>query len=111
MQGNEGSDDLPSISLRDFKVETLIGKGGFGSVYRGIWEGIDIAVKQLHIESLTTDLMQEFIHEAKIMQKCRHPNIVQFYAVCIRQGKDSLLMEYLPNGSLFQLLNNSRYAS
>lgn len=101
--------NLPSISINDFKVESLIGKGGYGNVYRGIWEGVDVAIKQLHMETLAHDLLQEFLNEAKIMQSCRHPNIVQFFAVCVQQGKDSLIMEYLPNGSLFNLLNDSRF--
>jgi serine/threonine protein kinase len=71
-------------------------------------EGIDVAIKQWHLENLSKDLLQEFINEAKIMNKCRHPNIVQFFAICIKQGKDSLIMEYLPNGSLYQNLSDSR---
>jgi serine/threonine protein kinase len=99
---------VPQVSISSFQIESLIGKGGFGSVYRGIWEGIDVAIKQCHLENLTFDLLQEFIKEAKIMHKCQHPNIVKFFAICVKQGKDCLIMEFLPNGSLFQNLSDSR---
>jgi serine/threonine protein kinase len=102
------TEDIPIVDISNFKIDSLIGKGGFGNVYRGIWEGMDVAIKQWHLENLENDLLQEFINEAKIMHKCRHPNIVLFFAICIKQGKDSLIMEYLPNGSLYKNLSNLR---
>lgn len=101
-------DDIPKVSSSEIKQDAEIGRGGFGVIYRGVWEGMDVAIKQLHLENLSNDLLQEFINEAKIMHKCRHPNIVLFFAICVEPGKNSLIMEFLPNGSLFKNLSESR---
>ena len=48
---------LINISLRelshacnDFHISNQIGRGGFGEVYRGRWNGQDIAVKRIKDE-------------------------------------------------------------
>lgn len=105
---NELTLSLPCIPFSRFKVLNLLGKGGYGNVYKGEWDGLEVAIKQLHIASLPFDLLQEFRNEAKIMHKCQHPNIVRFFAISVEEGKDSIIMEYLPKGSLFQNLCDSR---
>lgn len=101
-------EEVPKIAYSDLKIGTLIGKGGFGNVYKGIWDGVDVAVKQWHLEMMKNDLLDQFLSEAKIMYKCRHPNIVQFFAICVEPANNSLVMELLPNGSLYDLLNDSK---
>lgn len=88
-------------------VESLVGKGSFGAVYRGVWNGVVVAIKQLHREALSNDFLQEFDKEAQILLRCRHPNIVQLFAYHL-QDKCVLVYEYMDKGSLFQILANAK---
>lgn len=108
-KGKQDAEDIPRVYSAELKIDQVIGEGGFGTVYRGVWEGMDVAIKQLRLEALGHDPLQEFFQEAKIMHRCRHPNIVLFFALCIEPGKNSLIMEQLPKGSLYKNLSDSRY--
>eukprot|EP01042_Synura_sphagnicola_P036592 gene36592-biopygen10918 len=65
----------------------------------------DVAVKELLLGQLTDDALREFEAEAQIMKELRHPNIVQFLGYCI-SPRPCIVMEYMPRGSLHQLLRN-----
>ena len=56
---------------------------------------------------LTETATAELSSEAKVMAQLRHPHIVQLIGMSINpQGAYSLVMEYVPHGSLYQLLHN-----
>jgi len=65
----------------------------------------DVAVNELLLGQLTDDALQEFEAEAQTMKELRHPNIVQFLGYCI-SPRPCIVMEYMPRGSLHQLLRN-----
>jgi len=98
--------NLPMIESASLQQGDLIGQGGFGEVYQGRWQGIDVAIKNLYLKTLPSVLKQEFIEEATIMAKCRYPNIVCLYGVCLEEGHYSIVMEYLSKGSLFEVLSD-----
>lgn len=63
-----------------YRIEDVLGRGGFGSVYRAtqLAIGRSVAIKVLH-ESLADDLKEvaRFQQEARAMARVRHPNVVQ----------------------------------
>src|SRR5690349_4414584 len=96
--------ELVEIPPSNIKKLKSIGIGGFAEVFIGKWEGQDIAIKQLHLKSLPTALFQDFINEAEIMAKCRHPSIVTFFGISVQEGSYQFILEYLSRGSLYQNL-------
>ncbi len=70
-----------------------IGKGSFGSVYKGRWRYIDVAVKVVTDPKLSTLFIEEF----NTMTHVRHPNIVQLLGYV--KDPFMIVMEYLPGGS------------
>lgn len=89
----------------------VLGAGSYGTVYRGSYHGIAVAIKKLH-EDKGADAPrkeQEFEHEIAFLRTIRHPNIVLFFG-CGRFGDGArfLVTELLVNGSLRTVLSDSK---
>jgi serine/threonine protein kinase len=54
---------------------------------------------------------QQFLDEAKMMNKYRHPNLVQFIGVCYNTGQNKLfiLSEFMPGGDLQKYLKKQQH--
>ncbi|KAJ0983517.1 hypothetical protein J5N97_011772 [Dioscorea zingiberensis] len=82
----------------NFAAENILGKGGFGPVYKGKLEGKEIAVKRLSRNS--TQGVDEFKNEVILIAKLQHRNLVRLFGYCIQGEERMLIYEYMPNGSL-----------
>lgn len=51
----------------------MIGEGGFGVVYKGVWQGIEVAVKEM---SLSYEEFAVMDAEMTFMSTFRHPRLV-----------------------------------
>ncbi|RLN35512.1 hypothetical protein C2845_PM03G19380 [Panicum miliaceum] len=83
-----------------FKDKHLLGKGGFGRVYRGVLpkSKVEVAVKRVSHESRQG--MKEFVAEVVSIGRIRHRNLVQLLGYCRRKGELLLVYDYMPNGNL-----------
>eukprot|EP00958_Prasinococcus_capsulatus_P012027 scaffold1200_cov383-Prasinococcus_capsulatus_cf.AAC.2 len=104
----------------------VIGRGGSAEVLRGQWHGTDVAVKRLlgwEIDALSHDdsLMGRtdgrkggdwaiLEREMELLSKLRHPNLVLYLGASRKPPNVSIIMEYVPNGSLDALLYKSTIA-
>ncbi|CAL9234611.1 unnamed protein product [Arabidopsis halleri] len=82
----------------NFNAENKLGQGGFGMVFKGKWEGRDIAVKRVSEKSRQGK--QEFISEIKTIGNLNHKNLVKLLGWCYERKEFLLVYEYMPNGSL-----------
>ena len=70
--------------------------------YKGKWRNaIDVAIKTLKTGTMSSS---DFLQEAAIMKKFRHPNLVALYAVCSKEEPIYIVTEYMTKGSLLDLL-------
>jgi len=97
----------PIISFATLTFKRELGRGAFGIVSEGIWQFKPVAIKQLTSLHLSVDAAAEFQKETAVMAELRHPNIITFYGICTEPGKYAMVMEYMPKGSLFSVLQNS----
>lgn len=84
----------------------ILGRGAFGEVRVAKWRNIDIACKNLHIESEDVDQLdrESWRHEIAMLSSLRHPNLVQFLGICEgASNTTSILTELLPC-SLYDIL-------
>ncbi|XP_044461082.1 putative serine/threonine-protein kinase [Mangifera indica] len=90
-------------ATEDFHVRNKIGRGGFGTVYKGVLKnGKQIAVKTLSAESKQG--VQEFRTEVNTLSNVKHPNLVELLGCCIQGTQRTLVYEYVENGSLDRVL-------
>ncbi|XP_074302727.1 RAF-like serine/threonine-protein kinase 20 [Silene latifolia] len=103
---------LQIIKNEDLEELRELGSGTFGTVYHGKWRGTDVAIKRIKKSCFTgrsseqERLTAEFWHEAEILSKLHHPNVVAFYGV-VQDGPGGTLAtvaEFMVDGSLRHVL-------
>jgi len=87
--------------LGDVQRGTRIGSGQFSTVYKSIWHGTVVAEKVLKDQSASDDFAAEVEMFVTIGA---HPRITQFLGACHEPGQLSMLLTFMPSGSLDQLL-------
>jgi Leucine-rich repeat (LRR) protein len=90
-----------------YEVLEVLGKGGFGIVFRAFDEQLQrvVAVKVLAPAlAATSPARKRFLREARSSAKVRHENVVQVYAV-EEQPLPYLVMEFIPGETLQQRLD------
>ena len=86
-------------ATHNFSKENLLGRGGFGPVYKGqLPDEMEIAVKRL--ASHSGQGFTEFKNEVELIAKLQHNNLVKLLGCCIQGEEKVLVYEYLPNKSL-----------
>nr|POF00881.1 putative lrr receptor-like serine/threonine-protein kinase [Quercus suber] len=93
----------------NFSEERIIGKGGFGTVYRGVLpDGREVAVKKLQREGIEGE--REFRAEMEVLSGngfgWPHPNLVTLYGWCLDGTQKILVYEYMEGGSLEDLISD-----
>ncbi|XP_076950192.1 putative LRR receptor-like serine/threonine-protein kinase At1g51880 [Bidens hawaiensis] len=78
--------------------KTVIGKGGFGTVYHGYNGKDQVAVKMLTESSVQG--YKEFQAEVKLLMDVRHKNITSLVGYCNDNSRKGIIYEYMANGSL-----------
>ncbi|KAH3765766.1 leucinerich repeat kinase [Pelomyxa schiedti] len=96
--------NLETIDISTITKLKELGKGGFGVVWKGLYRGVTVAVKELI--SIGKEAFSEFHHEVKMMSALTHPNIVQLFGVS--HSPLALVMEYAPLGDLYHFIHSKR---
>jgi serine/threonine protein kinase len=89
-----------------YDIVSVIGRGGMGTVYKGIDPRIGrcVAVKVLPAAGHDADLLTRFYREARYTGNLQHPNIVTVYELGEHEGAPYMAMEYLDGASLDVLI-------
>ncbi|KAF8053349.1 hypothetical protein N665_1425s0001, partial [Sinapis alba] len=95
------------IDFSELTVGTRVGIGFFGEVFRGVWNGTDVAIKLFLEQDLTAENMEDFCNEISILSRIRHPNVVLFLGACTKPPRLSMITEYMELGSLYYLIHMS----
>ena len=93
--------------LGPYEIQSLIGEGGMGQVYRARDTRLDrdVALKVLHADVAANPArLERFQREAKTVASLNHPNIVTLYSVEEDAGVRFLTMELIEGQGLDQVL-------
>lgn len=90
-----------------FAVSNVIGKGGYGTVYKGELKGTGgiVAVKRLHSGNDTSqngsrERLRQSLTELRTLARFRHDNILPIYAYSLEGSEPCLVYQFMSNGSL-----------
>ncbi|PWA96517.1 serine/threonine-protein kinase, SIK1/2 [Artemisia annua] len=90
------------LGTNNFDESLVIGRGGFGKVYKGtIFDGstpIVAAIKRL--DSTSNQGEPEFWAEVEMLSKLRHCHLVSLFGYCNYEKEMILVYEYVPKGTL-----------
>ncbi|CAA7270611.1 unnamed protein product [Cyclocybe aegerita] len=88
-----------TISPYDVEFGPLIGSGGFGKVYRGTWNKMEVALKVMKNSEDITPRAAAVRREVDTWSKLRHPHILQFLGANILNEEPFIVMPLIKNGN------------
>uniref|UniRef100_A0A453E196 Uncharacterized protein n=1 Tax=Aegilops tauschii subsp. strangulata TaxID=200361 RepID=A0A453E196_AEGTS len=111
---------LLKVVTSDFSREELIGRGGYGGVYKGVYGDGQIAVKLYTLKGIDN---KQFQNAIEVHKKFHHENVAQLVGYCYEteevvipfNGKHvvvgldihmAICLEYFPNGSLNRYISD-----
>jgi len=93
-----------------YKLEAVLGRGGFGLTFRAHQTLLDqvVVIKTLN-ESFWRDpnlngLQQQFQDEARRLAMCSHPNVVRVSDFFVEDQLPYMVMDYIPGRSLYDIV-------
>ena len=102
---------LNKEDMKTLAMGKLLGSGGFGSVYEGIYRGRKVAVKKLHVNRKNPHAIAEsFLAEVSVVS-LRHKNIVRVLAVSTMEVSSRdiyIIMEYAGNRNLHNVIDSEK---
>uniref|UniRef100_A0A182JUP9 non-specific serine/threonine protein kinase n=1 Tax=Anopheles christyi TaxID=43041 RepID=A0A182JUP9_9DIPT len=113
---------IPKISYEELTAATdnwsernILGKGGFGTVYRGNFKHTFMAIKKIDYNKVKSSeaeriQLQQSFNELRFLNSCRHDNIVPLFGYCLEK-EPCLVYQFMPGGSLDKSLFARRPAS
>jgi len=96
-----------SVGNGRYRIEAVLGEGGMGAVYLAQDQslGQEVVVKMPHAFLLRDQTTQDrFLQEVRALVDLAHPHIVRIFDVGEFEQTPYLVMQYLPGGSLEELI-------
>ena len=99
---------MDQLIANRFLMQSRIGAGGMGEVYRGLDTQTDqrVVIKLLKADALThdPDAVTRFQREGEILRQLNHPNIVGVLAVVDDPSQPCIVMDFVQGGSLAETI-------
>ena len=91
-------------ATNNFSKSNLIGSGGFGEVFKGIFDdGTITAIKRAKLGN--TKGIDQILNEVRILCQVNHRSLVRLLGCCVELDQPLLISEFVPNGTLFDHLH------
>ncbi|KAI8508781.1 hypothetical protein Bbelb_138800 [Branchiostoma belcheri] len=87
-----------------YSTKDLLGEGAFSRVFRGVYNGTEVAVKRLRSPLSAAD-KNYFGAEVSLLRELRHPRVVLLLGVCTAADLPIMVLEYMAQGSLYHWLH------
>lgn len=92
-------------ATKDYNENEKIGEGGYGIVYRGVFDKRVVAVKK---SKTTVQKSDQFINEVIVLSQISHRNVVRLLGCCLETKTPILVYEYVGNGTLYDHIHKKK---
>jgi serine/threonine protein kinase len=103
-------DDLVGVTVDDFRIDAVLGRGATGTVYRATQQGLGraVALKMLHPPlAADPEMVARFQREARAVARLSHPGVVAVLAVGdAPDGRPYMAMELVAGTTLERLVED-----
>ena len=98
------------MKLSDFLFKGELGRGTYGSVFKALRRGKTkpYAIKVINMKGMTKKQLHDCSEEVRILSSLKNANIVKYLDSFVDAGKLYIVMEYVPNGTLYDFYKNKR---
>jgi hypothetical protein len=93
----------PDTRIGNYRIEEVLGHGGFGVVYRAVAQTQPKHVVALK-ETFDSESIRSYQREFAVLTRLKHPNLPSYYEMFEQDGSGYLVMEYVPGQNLAQIL-------
>ena len=93
------------IDRKNLKLLKKLSSGQFSETWQGLLCGKSVVIKRPPIKT-NEGLHLNFLHEADIIQKLAHNNIIRLLGVSTNRHPHYIIMEYMANGNLKEYLSS-----
>eukprot|EP01121_Diplochlamys_sp_Union-15-3_P001247 TRINITY_DN11102_c0_g1_i1.p1 TRINITY_DN11102_c0_g1~~TRINITY_DN11102_c0_g1_i1.p1 ORF type:complete len:327 (+),score=32.92 TRINITY_DN11102_c0_g1_i1:175-1155(+) len=111
-----GSSPMTKVSVKRFRTKDIernlphFATGSFGRIFTGRVKNLNkktIVIKDMDIGDKSD--IEEWKNEIHMMKAGKNPYVVQIYGYCRTKTKMTIVMQYMENGSLYDLLHKKKY--
>ncbi|CAH8613794.1 unnamed protein product [Schistosoma rodhaini] len=96
------------IPMENLFIGEIIGRGTFGTVYRGKWHG-EVAIKRIDFDPEDVDdsiRVEAFKREVALLHKTRHENLVLFMGACMKAPDLAIVTQLSRGETLYHLIHD-----
>ncbi|KAK9755767.1 hypothetical protein RND81_01G049000 [Saponaria officinalis] len=97
-----------ALATKNFSLENKIGRGSFGTVYKGkLLDNREVAVKR---EIICRKKEREYAFESELtlLSRVHHKHLVGLVGFCEENSERLLVYEFMSNGSIHDMLHNTQ---
>lgn len=98
------------MKLSDFLFKGELGRGTYGSVFKALRRGKTkpYAIKVINMKGMSKKQLHDCSEEVRILSSLKNENIVKYLDSFVDAGKLYIVMEYVPNGTLYDFYKAKR---